>query len=116
MNLSAPTSESTATILAATDLLSGSRALYTIGVAILVVLILLAGGRHPHTAQGHPHRGHVPTRRGRRQHQWAGKPFGRNGFTGGHVVGQRRDRVDDAVPDLIVDPPRRPGAPCGSAD
>ena len=44
MNLSTPTSESTVTILAATDLLSGSRALYTIGVAILVVLILLAGG------------------------------------------------------------------------
>jgi hypothetical protein len=34
----------TTTVLAATDLLSGSRALYTIGVAVLVILILLAGG------------------------------------------------------------------------
>lgn len=36
--------ESTQTILAATDLVSGSRALYSIGVTVLVVLILLAGG------------------------------------------------------------------------
>ena len=35
---------STLTVLAATDLVSGSRSLYTIGVTILVVLILLAGG------------------------------------------------------------------------
>ena len=34
----------TTTVLAATDLVSGSHALYTIGVAVLVVLILLAGG------------------------------------------------------------------------
>ena len=32
------------TVLAATDLVSGSHSLYTIGVAVLVVLILLAGG------------------------------------------------------------------------
>ena len=32
------------TLLAATDLVSGSHSLYTIGVAVLVVLILLAGG------------------------------------------------------------------------
>jgi hypothetical protein len=34
----------TTTVLAATDLISGSRALYSIGVAVLVILILLAGG------------------------------------------------------------------------
>ena len=34
----------TTTVLAATDLVSGSRSLYTIGVAVLVILILLAGG------------------------------------------------------------------------
>ena len=34
----------TTTVLAATDLISGSRSLYTIGVAVLVILILLAGG------------------------------------------------------------------------
>ena len=32
------------TFLAATDLVSGSHSLYTIGVGVLVVLILLAGG------------------------------------------------------------------------
>jgi hypothetical protein len=32
------------TVLAATDLISGSRSLYTIGVGVLVILILLAGG------------------------------------------------------------------------
>ena len=32
------------TVLAATDLMSGSRSLYTIGVTVLVILILLAGG------------------------------------------------------------------------
>jgi len=32
------------TYLAATDLVSGSHSLYTIGVGVLVVLILLAGG------------------------------------------------------------------------
>ena len=32
------------TVLAATDLVSGSHSLYTIGVGVLVVLILLAGG------------------------------------------------------------------------
>ena len=32
------------TVLAATDLISGSRALYTIGIGVLVILILLAGG------------------------------------------------------------------------
>ena len=36
--------QSTPTLLAATDLVSGSRSLYTIGVSVLVVLILLAGG------------------------------------------------------------------------
>jgi len=35
---------STPTLLAATDLVSGSRSLYTMGVAVLVILILLAGG------------------------------------------------------------------------
>jgi hypothetical protein len=35
---------STQTLLAATDLVSGSRSLYTIGVGVLVVFILLAGG------------------------------------------------------------------------
>ena len=35
---------STTTVLAATDLISGSRAFYTIAVAILVVLILVGGG------------------------------------------------------------------------
>lgn len=34
----------TTSVLAATDLISGSRALYSIGVAVLVILILLAGG------------------------------------------------------------------------
>jgi hypothetical protein len=34
----------TTTVLAATDLVSGSHALYTIGVGVLVILILLAGG------------------------------------------------------------------------
>lgn len=32
------------TVLAATDLVSGSRALYSIGVAVLVIVILLGGG------------------------------------------------------------------------
>jgi hypothetical protein len=32
------------TVQAAADLISGSRSLYTIGVAVLVILILLAGG------------------------------------------------------------------------
>ncbi|ETZ38067.1 glycosyl transferase family 39 [Mycobacterium gordonae] len=32
------------TLLAATDLVSGSHSLYTIGVGVLVILILLAGG------------------------------------------------------------------------
>ena len=32
------------TVLAATDLVSGSHSLYTIGVGVLVVLILLGGG------------------------------------------------------------------------
>jgi hypothetical protein len=32
------------TLLAATDLVSGSHSLYTIGVGVLVVLILLGGG------------------------------------------------------------------------
>lgn len=32
------------TLLAAADLVSGSRSLYTIGVAVLVIFILLAGG------------------------------------------------------------------------
>jgi hypothetical protein len=35
---------STQTLLAATDLVSGSRALYTITVAVFVILILIAGG------------------------------------------------------------------------
>ena len=35
---------STPTVLAAADLVSGSHSLYTIGVGVLVVLILLAGG------------------------------------------------------------------------
>jgi hypothetical protein len=35
---------STQTLLAATDLVSGSRSLYTIGVGVLVIFILLAGG------------------------------------------------------------------------
>lgn len=35
---------STPTLLAATDLVSGSRSLYTIGVAVLVIFVLLAGG------------------------------------------------------------------------
>src|SRR5258708_2350237 len=35
---------STPTLLAATDLVSGSRSLYTIGVGVLVIFILLAGG------------------------------------------------------------------------
>jgi hypothetical protein len=36
--------QSAPTLLAATDLVSGSHRLYTIGVGILVVLILLLGG------------------------------------------------------------------------
>lgn len=36
--------QSTQTLLAATDLVSGSRSLYTIGVGVLVIAILLAGG------------------------------------------------------------------------
>jgi hypothetical protein len=36
--------QATTTVLAATDLVSGSRTLYTIMVAVLVVLILIAGG------------------------------------------------------------------------
>ena len=36
--------QSAPTLLAATDLVSGSHSLYTIGVGVLVVLILLAGG------------------------------------------------------------------------
>ena len=43
MTLTIP-ADSATTVLAATDLISGSRSLYTIGVAVLVVLILLAGG------------------------------------------------------------------------
>ncbi|ORW10584.1 glycosyl transferase family 39 [Mycobacterium kyorinense] len=35
---------STPTLLAANDLVSGSHSLYTIGVGVLVVLILLGGG------------------------------------------------------------------------
>ena len=35
---------STPTVLAAADLVSGSHSLYTIGVGVLVVLILLGGG------------------------------------------------------------------------
>lgn len=34
----------TVTVLAATDLISGSRALYTIAVAVLVIFILIGGG------------------------------------------------------------------------
>ena len=34
----------TTTVLAATDLVSGSRTLYSIGVAVLVIAILLACG------------------------------------------------------------------------
>lgn len=36
--------QATSTILAATDLVSGSRTLYTIGVVVLVFLILLGAG------------------------------------------------------------------------
>jgi hypothetical protein len=36
--------ESTTTIVAATDLVSGSRALYSIGVGVIVLLILVASG------------------------------------------------------------------------
>jgi hypothetical protein len=36
--------QSTQKVLAINDLVSGSHALYTIGVAVLVVVILLAGG------------------------------------------------------------------------
>jgi hypothetical protein len=35
---------SATTLLAATDLVSGSHSLYTIGVGVLVILILLGGG------------------------------------------------------------------------
>jgi hypothetical protein len=38
------TIDSHTTLLAATDLVSGSHSLYTIGVGVLVVLILLGGG------------------------------------------------------------------------
>lgn len=37
-------SPSHTTLLAATDLVSGSHSLYTIGVGVLVILILLGGG------------------------------------------------------------------------
>ena len=37
------------TVLAATDLVSGSHSLYTIGVGVLVVLILLGGGGARHS-------------------------------------------------------------------
>lgn len=36
--------ETTTTIVAATDLVSGSRALYSIGVGVIVLLILIASG------------------------------------------------------------------------
>ncbi|OBJ90374.1 glycosyl transferase family 39 [Mycobacterium asiaticum] len=36
--------QSAPTLLAATDLVSGSHTLYTIGVGVLVILILLGGG------------------------------------------------------------------------
>jgi hypothetical protein len=39
-----PFTHSTQTVLAVNDLVSGSHALYTIGVGVLVIFILLAGG------------------------------------------------------------------------
>jgi len=36
--------ETTTTVVAATDLVSGSRALYSIGVGVIVLLILIASG------------------------------------------------------------------------
>jgi hypothetical protein len=42
--VAALTADPHVTVLAASDLVSGSRALYSIGVAVLVVLILLGGG------------------------------------------------------------------------
>ena len=56
--------QSTPTLLAATDLVSGSHSLYTIGVSVLVVLILLAGGAR---AAG------VLLRRAHRRKPWAGR-------------------------------------------
>ena len=40
------------TVLAATDLVSGSRALYNIMVGVIVVLILIASGARAAAAQG----------------------------------------------------------------